>query len=149
MDGMCLCRPDTVRFSFADARRKSPMCGSNMPGNVRKHVFTALDIFVKKIRRELRIKNARRTSGKKYQNKNRDDSDKQARDDEPIAQAPQHAVASPRHQPEEEVDAREDGEIFQEIEGPAADVHHTGETACQQKHDGSKIRARKAPPQRA
>jgi hypothetical protein len=56
-----------------------------MLGNIGEHVFTALDVFVKKIGGELRIENTRGADGKKHQQQNGDDGNEEAGNDEAIA----------------------------------------------------------------
>src|SRR4029077_3231903 len=59
MHGMRLRGEDAFRLGFTDTPWESAMRASNMRGNVREHVFAALNILVEEIRGELRIQNTR------------------------------------------------------------------------------------------
>ncbi len=65
VDGMRLGGEDSLGFLFGGTTQKSAMGGGDMLGDVGKHVFAALDIFVEKIRRKLRVKNTRGADGEK------------------------------------------------------------------------------------
>ena len=58
-----LCSENALRIRFADASRQSTVGRSDVLRDVGKHVLAALNVFIEKVRSELRIENARRAHG--------------------------------------------------------------------------------------
>ena len=82
---------------------------------IRNHFDALLDIFMQQIGAQLGIEN---TGGKKDQGHNEQDGDKcdkQVRDDQAVAQAPEQTASPPADEANEKINGREDSKIFQKI----------------------------------
>jgi hypothetical protein len=120
--------------------------GGDMLGNVGEHIFTALDIFVEKVRRKLRVKNTRGADGEKDEKQNRNESDEEAGNDEAVAQAPEQAAASEGQQAVEQVKGGEQGDKFEVIKNAAIHFKEVSEASGQCQDGGDKIQAGNAVP---
>ena len=57
MNGVGLLREDSFRFVLVNARRQCPVRDGNMLRNIRDHFDALVDVLVKKVSAQLRIKN--------------------------------------------------------------------------------------------
>ena len=126
MNRVGLGRQDTLRLVLRDTSRKRSVCDGNVFRDIRNHIDAVLDIFMQNIGAELRIEYASSKKNEGDNQQNRNDSDKQIRNDQAVAQTPQQPVSPPADQPEQKISASKNREIFQEAEKAAAQPEDGG-----------------------
>ena len=126
MNRVGLGRQDTLRLVLRDTSRKRSVCDGNVLRDIRNHIDAVLDIFMQNIGAELRIEYASSKKNEGDNQQNRNDSDKQIRNDQAVAQTPQQPVSPPADQPEQKISASKNREIFQEAEKAAAQPEDGG-----------------------
>jgi hypothetical protein len=122
------------------------VCDGNVLGDIRDHRNALLDVLVQEIGAQLGIQNSARQKNERHSQQDRNEGDEQICNDQSVAEAPKQPVSPPANQPEQKVNARENGQIFQEAEKASVEPKDGGHQSSGGHRGGNQIGPRKAAP---